>query len=110
MHEDKPTFVVKKNSTYTCIAAKTLNFLDMSQYLAAGSSYAGFLKAFHVEQAKGYFCYDWFDNVGKLEHPSLPNHKDFYSQLKGCNITEEEYEHCQKVWRENNMSSFRDFF
>ena len=81
----------------------------MSQYLAAGSSCAGFLKAFHVEQAKGYFCYDWFDNVGKLEHPSLPNHKDFYSQLKGCNITEEEYEHCQKVWRENNMSSFRDF-
>ena len=109
MHEDKPSFVIKKNNTYTCIAAKTLKFLDMSQYLAAGSSHAGFIKAFHVEQAKGYFCYDWFDNVRKLEDPSLPNHKDFYSQLKGCNITEEEYEHCQTVWRENNMSSFRDF-
>ncbi|MEW8119475.1 MAG: hypothetical protein AB2792_20110, partial [Candidatus Thiodiazotropha sp.] len=45
MHDDPGTFVVKKNNSYTCIATESLKFLDMSQFLAAGSSYAGFLKA-----------------------------------------------------------------
>jgi len=49
LHEESGTFVVKKNNTYTCSATESLKFLDMSQFLAAGSIYIGFLKAYHVE-------------------------------------------------------------
>ena len=112
IHDTKQTgiFVVKKNNAYACIATESLKFLDMSHFLAPGSSYAGFLKAFRVEQAKGYFCYDWFDSVEKLEYPSLPSHTDFYSELKGKNISKDAYEYCQKAWKENNVTFFRDFF
>ena len=48
LDEDSGTFVIKKNNDYTCIAMKTLKFLDISQFLAPGSSYFGFLKAYHV--------------------------------------------------------------
>ncbi|XP_053391893.1 uncharacterized protein LOC128554633 [Mercenaria mercenaria] len=61
MHESIHSFVIKKNNAYSCIATDDLKFLDMSQFLAAGSSYAAFLKAYHVEEKKGFFPYEWFD-------------------------------------------------
>ena len=109
LHESNDTFVVKKNNAYTCIATETLKFLDMSQFLAPGSSYAGFLKAYHISQQKGYFPYEWFDDITKLEYTSLPTHEMFYSQLKGSNISEEDYAYCHQVWRDHQMSTFRDF-
>ena len=53
MHEDFRAFVVKKNNEYTCIATESLKFMDMRQFLAVGSSYASFLKAYHVTEQKG---------------------------------------------------------
>ena len=87
--------MIKKNNAYTCIATESLKFLDMSQFLAAGSSYTSFLKAYHVAEQKGYFPYEWFDDIAKLEYEFLPPHQAFYSQLKGSNISEEEYQYCQ---------------
>ncbi len=77
LQDCKGAFVVKQNNSYTCIATDTLKFLDMSQFLAAGSSYAGFLKAYHVEETKGYFPYEWFDDVTKLNNEELPCTKRF---------------------------------
>ena len=109
LHEETGTFVVKQNNAYTCIATDSLKFLDMTQFLAPGSSYAGFLKAYHVEEQKGFFPYEWFDDVTKLDATALPAHEDFYSELKASNISEEEYAFCQKVWRDQQMTTFRDF-
>lgn len=103
------SFVVKNNNAYTCIATDELKFLDTSQFLAAGSSYAGFFKAYHEAEKKGFVPYEWFDNVNKLEYTSLPSHEDFYSSLKVRNINVEDYQFCQDVWRNNSMSIFRDF-
>ena len=96
--EQKGTFIFKKCNAYACIASDQFKFLDMSQFLAAGSLYAGFLKAFNVEEAKSFFCYDWFTSIEELHYSSLPDHKDFYIALKGCNISAEDYQFCQKVW------------
>ena len=109
LDEDSGTFVIKKNNDYTCIAMKTLKFLDISQFLASGSSYSGFLIAYHVTSQKGFFPYEWFDDIGKLEDTALPPYESFYSQLKGSNISEEEYAYCQRVWRDQRMQTFRDF-
>ncbi|MCG8047556.1 MAG: hypothetical protein N0E48_18330, partial [Candidatus Thiodiazotropha endolucinida] len=107
--EESGTFVVKKNNAYTCITTDSLKFLDMSQFLVAGSSYAGFLKAYHVAEQKGFFPYEWFDDVTKLESTVLPPRESFYSQLKGTNISQEDYKFCQEVWTNHGMSTFLDF-
>ena len=77
MHEETGAFVIKKNNAYTCIATESLKFLDMSQFLAAGSSYTSFLKAYHVAEQKRYFPYEWFDDIAKLEYEFLPPHQAF---------------------------------
>ena len=51
-------------------------------------SYSAFLKAYKIEEAKSYFPYEWFDDVSKLDYPSLPPYDAFYSELKQKNVLE----------------------
>ena len=102
-------FTVKRNNQYACLSNKTLKFLDITSYLSPGINYSKFLKAYDVNEDKGFFCYEWFDDVTKLDHQSLPPHAAFYSSLKQTNISAEDYAFCQKVWRDHDMKTFRDF-
>jgi hypothetical protein len=43
---------------------------------------------------KGFFPYNWFDSYDKLIYDQLPEHKHFYNDLKGKNISDEEYKIC----------------
>ncbi|MES9994350.1 MAG: hypothetical protein ABW098_20565, partial [Candidatus Thiodiazotropha sp.] len=52
---------------------------------------------------------EWFDSTEKLDYPSLPAHDCFYSDLKGINISEVEYQFCQMIWQSEGMVTFRDF-
>jgi len=109
MHKQEHGFVVKKSNAYACITTDRFRFLDISHFLAPGNSYAGFLKAYRVEEAKGFFPYEWLDDVAKLNQTHLPPHEAFYSGLKESNISETEYAFCQKVWSDEGMTVFRDF-
>ena len=102
-------FTVKRNSNHMCLKTNSLKFLDISNYVAPGFSYDQFLRAYECEQTKGFFPYEWIDSLDRLEETSLPSHEAFYSSLKNQNITEEEYEYCQQVWEENEMSTFQEF-
>ena len=116
IHKVKSPFVVKKGNTYACITAEKFKLLDVSNYLAAGYSYDCFLKAYKVPLGKSFFPYEWFDDEEKLNHPSLPPADSFYSSLKNKNtlgdtaeeITEN-YGKLQQLWREQNMSTFKQF-
>ena len=83
--------------------------MDVCNFLAAETSYAKFLKAYECTQTKGSFPYEWMDDLKKLDDPSLLPHEAFYSKLRGGNITEEEYHHCQAVWEKEGMRTMRDF-
>ena len=87
----KTTNVMKTNNAYRCIMTEQFLFLDISNFLAPGTSYSQFLKAFDCREKKGYFCYEWFDGPDKLNHNTLPNKAAFYSELKGCNVLESEF-------------------
>ena len=102
-------FTIKRNQTYLSLKSSKLTFLDISNFLAAGSSYAGFLKAYGCAENKGFFPYEWVDSLEKLEEEQLPPHEAFHSKLKNTNITAEEYKYCQEVWREKKMKTMRDF-
>ena len=109
MHEQEHGFVVKKCNSYACITTDKFRFLDISHFLAPGTSYAGFLKAYRVEETKGFFPYEWLDGPEKLDQTELPPYESFYSALKGTNISPEEYAYCQNVWLDRGMTTFKDF-
>ena len=77
--------------------------------MAPGTSYARFLKAYGLKEGKGFFPYDWFDDVHTLEQDRLPPKEAFYSSLKETGISDENYAFCRKVWLEGNVRTFRDF-
>ena len=109
MHEQEFGFVVKKANAYACLSTDRFRFLDISHFLTPGTSYAGFLKAYGVEETKGFFPYEWLDDPSKLEATELPPREAFYSSLKGVHLSEENYAFCQKTWSDLGMTAFRQF-
>ena len=113
--EDVKINAIKKGSNYTQIATYRFKFLDISNYLAGGVSYAKFLKAYSVEENKSYFPYEWFDSTDKLHHPTLPPLEAFYSELKKQNTlgdneeAQKNYEELERIWIRHGMTSFKDF-
>jgi len=57
---------------------------------------------------KGVFPNDWFDSFGKLSETNLPAKYVFHSMLNDCDISDEDYEHAQKIWKHFEMQKVRD--
>ena len=91
------------------LASDRLKYLDLTNYLAAGTSLRSFYQAYKVKNPKGFFCYEWFDSLEKLNFPELPPRKEFFSTLDRTTISEEDYQHCQQVWKEGDMKCFGDY-
>ena len=105
-----PKHVIKKMGGYMSIATKRLKFLDITNYLAAGTRLVDFYEAFHVTTPKGCFPYQWFDSLEKLEYPGLPEDREaFQSILTNKTVTEEEFQKCYDVWEEQGMTKFSDY-
>ena len=102
-------YIVKNGNHFKAVATPKLKFLDICSYLAPGCSYAMYLKAFGVPEEKGFFPYEYLDSLERLEETTLPPHEAFYSSLRRSNISEDEYEYCQQVWRSKNMRTLVDF-
>ena len=102
-------FTVKKDNVFMCLSTDQLKFLDLVNFLAPGFSYDKYLKAYDCTVIKGYLPYEWIDSLEKLNYSKLPQHEDFFSELKNRNITTEQYAWCKQIWTENNMSTFKDY-
>ena len=109
LQNEEVQFTIKRNNNFMCLKTDHLRFLDVTNFLAPGFSYAKFLKAYECPQTKGFFPYEWMDSLDKLDHPSLPPHDAFFSTLKNEDISKEDYQYCQQVWSDNNMQTFKDF-
>ena len=81
-------YVIKRGATYSAISTENFIFLDITNYLAAGSSYDQFLKAYGATVHKSFFPYEYFDSLDKLTSTEFPLYQDFYSSLKGRNTLE----------------------
>ncbi|MEW8548484.1 MAG: DNA polymerase [Candidatus Thiodiazotropha sp.] len=92
-----------------CISNENFKFLDVSQFLAPGHSYSSFLKAYEIEETKGFFPYRWFDNEKKLDSPCLPERADFFNDLRNEELSESDYETCKKAWEHLDMKTFKDY-
>ena len=58
---------------------------------------------------KGVFPYEFMSDFKKLNVNKLPPKSKFYSRLNDSNITNEEYEHAQNVWKGFNCETMRDY-
>ena len=101
--------VIKRQNTFMCLSTTNLKFLDVTQYLAPGVSYDKYLKAYGCELQKGHFPYEYMDDLHKLEDRALPPQAAFFSRLKNEGISNDDYARCQAVWRNNQMTTMRDY-
>ena len=102
-------FFIKRNNTFMCLSTDQLKFLDMTNYIAPGFSYNNYLKAYGCEVTKGHFPYEYMDRLERIDDTVLPPKEAFFSRLKNEGISDEDYASCQEAWRDNGMTTLRDF-
>ena len=62
---------------------------------------------------KGFFPYDWFSNIKKLKEEKFPEKKECYNMLNDENVSDEDYQHAQNVWKKfgiNNMKEYLELY
>ena len=68
---------------------------------------------FDLLSRKGIYPYDFMSGIEKFEETKLPPKEKLFSKLNDCGISDEDYEHVQKVWKEfgiKNMGKYHDLY
>jgi hypothetical protein len=58
---------------------------------------------------KGVYPYESVDSPERLNETQLLPKEAFHSKLSGVDVTDEDYEHAQKVWKVFGCKTFRDY-
>ena len=58
---------------------------------------------------KGVYPYDYMDSLERFKENKLPPRESFYSRLTSEHISDEDYQHAQKVWRMFEMKTLQDY-
>ena len=95
----------KRRLLYMAIASPKLKFLDLINYVAAGTSLEKLYKSDNASVPKGTFPYQWFDSLDKLNATSLPSKEEFFSVLTNKTIYDETYQSGVDTW---NIMAVRD--
>lgn len=64
---------------------------------------------FNLCVRKGVFPYDYVNNWRVLEDQQLPSKDAFYSILNDASVTDSDYEHACKVWREFGIQTLGEY-
>ena len=62
---------------------------------------------------KGIYPYEYMDSWDKFKETSLPGIKNFYSNLNMSGVSDKDYEHAHRVWKEfgiRNMGEYHDLY
>ena len=68
-----------------------LQFLDILNFLGGATTLDNFLNAYGASEEKGFFPYEWFDSIEKLNVSQLPPIDSFWSKLKNHNVLSVDY-------------------
>ena len=58
---------------------------------------------------KGFYPYEYMDNIEKLKDTKPPPQKAFYSKLKGNGISNNNYEHVLNVWKTSKVKNLKEY-
>ena len=70
-------------------------------------------KRLNLMSQKGVYPYDFMDSFEKFSQRELPNKDQFYSILNDQHITDDEYDHANKVWNTfviKTMGEYHDLY
>ena len=62
---------------------------------------------------KGIYPYDWVNGIEKFSEEKLPPKEKFFSKLNDCGVSDEDYDHAKKVWKEfgiKNLGEYHDLY
>ena len=70
------------------------------------------LNKFVMLLRNGVYPYEYMGSQERFNKTSLPSKKDFYSELKLEDVTDQDYEHAQKVFKEycRDMGDYHDLY
>ena len=69
------------------------------------------LSKYNLLTRKGLYPYEYMDSWDRLNETSLPPFEKICSKLNGTGISEDDYEHATKVWKEfslHNLGEYHD--
>ena len=107
-----------KNKYFKIVFKDSMKFLKSSvEALVKNLSKDGFNnleKYFTTEQVKllkqkGFFPYDYMDNIEKLKDHKPPPQKAFYSKLTGKGINNYNYNHVLNVWKTWKIKTLKEY-
>ena len=123
---DDPGYLtcIKRVNRFITLQTPDLKFLDISQYLAPGTSLRKFIQCFKRDSdgdlGKLYFPYELVQCSKDLDRPDMPPYDAFYSSLKQANSLEDgltgaealergrqNYEMMCDLWSSEQCSSLR---
>ena len=58
---------------------------------------------------KGVYPYEYMDSLERFKENKIPPKEAFYSRLTGEGISDEDYEHVEKVWKVFGMKTLQDY-
>ena len=58
---------------------------------------------------KGVYPYEYMNSLERFKENKLPPKEAFYSRLTGEGISDEDYEHAEKVWKVFGMKTLQDY-
>ena len=58
---------------------------------------------------KGVYSYDYMNNFERLNELELSPIEEFYSRLNDSNVSAQDYEHAQKVWKHFNIKNMGEY-
>ena len=64
---------------------------------------------FRLLVRKGVYPYEYLDDWNKFDETKLPPIEKFYSKLNLSGISQEDYDHAQRVWKEFNIKTLGDY-
>ena len=83
---------------------------DLSKFIQTKKEFG---EKYELVTKKGIYPYDYMNGFEKFSERHLPPKKDFYSKLNDCGITDKEYEHAERIWKEfeiKNLGEYHDLY
>ena len=81
----------------------------ISRFLSTYNFYKRDINKFILLLRKGAYPYEYMDSWIRFDETSLPYKKDFYSSLNIENVTDIDYRHAERVFREFKMNHLGDY-
>ncbi|XP_064467558.1 uncharacterized protein LOC135378445 [Ornithodoros turicata] len=64
---------------------------------------------FRLVVRKGVFCYNYVTSFERYDEPCLPSRDQFFNQLNGSEVSEEDYRHAQNVFEKFQLKSLGEY-